>query len=290
MLETQTRTPTQSPDRFLSPAALLRSLRPLKLQAVISGLDLWQNRAQAVSLARRFAPEVLKEWNLTADWDGLFNSVLHGVEASYPFEIDWDMLDADYGAWMQDGEDASYFAPWLWQIPVARYGFSGWDENWPEEYPAMALLRALIDTDWGDTVLVSLIEEYDLQADWHGLAIVDIRNRLADPASFAGYDAPLCYLPEMAQIAGNCSGHDLLDFSNYMEDEPPQYSWERIDDLAEAYRRAEPMLTHMREFLAWTAGPDEMQAIVDALTEGLTQKPKRKRRVKASELTRVRIR
>lgn len=291
MFSAQTSFDTPAPDRFLRPAAVLRSLRPLTLKAIRPILKMWRSRAQAVSLGRRFAPDALKEWNLAADWDDLLRAVLHSVEANYPFEIDWWMLDDDYDAWMQDGEDGEdYFSCWLWRIPVKRYGFSDWDESWPEVYPAMALLKALIDDRWGDTILLSLIEEYNLQGDWHGLAIVDIRNRLADPTAFAGYDAPLCWLPEMAKIAGNCTGHDLLDFPNYMEDEPPQYSWERIDDLAEAYRRAEPLLAHMREFLAWVAGPDEMQAIVDVLTEGLTQKPKRRRKVKASELTRVRIR
>lgn len=273
---------TQTPDRLLRPAALLRSLRPLKLEAITDELRMWLNRAQAVKLARRFAPKLLAEWNLTHDWDNLFDAVLRTVEVEYPFEICWDNLDADYDAWMQD-TDNDVFARWLWEIPVLFYGFSGWDESWPETYPAMALLKALIDDDWGDMILSNLIDEYDLEADWYNIALADIRNRLAAPAAFADYEPPLCWLPEMARIAGNCTGHSLLDYSNYYEDEPPSYTWDQIDQVSEAYRRAEPLIEHMREFLGWAEGPEQMQQIVAALV-GERGKPKRKRSAKLNRV------
>lgn len=265
-----------SAERLLKPAAALGRLRAIKLAVIQRDLETWCYRARSAELGQRFAPHLTAQWSLVSDWDDWFNAILRTVEATYPFEIDWGLLDADYQAWMDDEDEyQETFARWLWELPVQRYGFSNWDESWPEHYPAMALVKALVDDDWGDDILAYLAESYDLSIDGDVL-LADIRYRLSYPALFEQLDPPLCWLPEMEALALGTTGNPLLDSSNYYEDDPPSYTWEQVEEVAELYRQAEPTLVKMREFLGWGTGYAEMQAIVDALV-GEPQKRKRRR-------------
>jgi len=262
--------------RVLKPAAALSRLRAVKLAVACRDLGLWRYRARAAELGRRFAPHLTVKWSLLEDWDSWFNATLRTVEANYPFEIDWDLLDADYQTWMDDEEECrETFARWLWELPVQRYGFSAWDETWPEQYPALALVKVLLDDEWGDDILVHLVDEYNLTIDYNVL-LAGIRAQLDTPALFERADPPLCWLPEMAALVQQTTGNPLLDYSNYYEDDPPTYTWEQVEEVAGLYRQAEPTISKMREFLVWAGGADEMQAIVDALI-GQPQKRKRLR-------------
>lgn len=133
MLGTQTSLSTQSPVRLLKPARQLARLRPVSLSTICFNLAQWDYLAQAVTLAQRF--DLLRcVWPLDpSNWDGILREVLKAVEKADYCEIDWDMLDADYQYWMEGSENGmATFAQWLYYIPVARYGFSDYDDNWPE--------------------------------------------------------------------------------------------------------------------------------------------------------------
>lgn len=262
-----------APGRLLKPGLALSRLRPVTLEAVADELRRFYWAYQGACLAR-IVPGVVGEV-LPDDWDDLLRAILEQCEAWDWFEPDWDMLDMDYQSWMQAAEE-DYFAQWLEFIPVQRYGFSDYDESWPAQYPALALLKGLLHGDWGEEILASLIKQYGLEADWSTIYQYELEERVAT-ADFSGYERPLCWLPEMARIACGSTGHELLDFSSYFEDDPTYYRWDSdLERVKELWQTAKPSVERMREFLQWCDGPGEMQAVVDALV-GPREKTKRKR-------------
>lgn len=277
MLKIEASTSAPSPARLLSPAAVLRRLRPVKLSIIADELNTYFWRYQGAQLIGLTGA---KFEQVPDNWEDMLREVLRQVEAWDWFEVDWDQLNGDYDSWMQSGEE-EYFNHWLTYIPVARYGISDWDESWIHECAPMALLKALLNGDWGDTILINILDEYGLQADWN-VTQGDIWYRL-QTADFSGYGGPLAYLPEMARIACNRTGHELLDYSNYFEDEPMVYRWD--DDLETVkglWQTAKPTVERMREFLRWCDDAAAMQMVVDALIVP-PPKPKRKRKPKPKQ-------
>lgn len=275
MFEIKTSLLAPHTDRLLKPRAALSRLRPVKLGIVAAELKSYYwcfQGAQLVGLTGAKFAEVPDHW------EDMLHEILRQCEAWDWFPVDWDLLNQDYEAWLSSGEE-EYFNQWLEFIPVERFGFSDYDEEWPEAFPPLALLKGLLDGDWGEDILVSLIDEYGLDADWHNITQYDLWQRLTFD-DFSGYGPPLCWLPEMARIACGRTGHELLDWSNYFEDDPDYYCWSELERVKELWRTAKPTVQHMREFLRWCGGPDEMQLIVDALTLP-PPKPKRKRKPKA---------
>lgn len=278
------------PARLLRPARALPRLRPVKLEAIADQLRRFYWGYQGAQLVR-IVPGVVGEV-LPDDWDNLLREILEQVEEWDWFSVDWSLLDGDYDAWMQSGEE-DYFTQWLEFIPVMRFGFSDYEESWPDEAPPMALLKGLLDGDWGEDVLTNLIEGYNLAADWGSVYQFELQHRL-DTADFSGYPEPLCWLPEMARIACNQTGHELLDFSNYFEDDPVGYRWDSdLERVKELWQTAKPTVLRMRKFLAWADGPGEMQTIVDALIGPQPADPstssgrKRKRKAKPKKASRL---
>lgn len=278
MLAIKASTHAPSPARLLKPAAVLASLRPLSLAMICYNLAQWDYLSEAVKLARQFDLLRCVQPLGPSNWDGILREVLDAVEKANICEIDWDMLDADYQYWMKDPENGmAAFAQWLYYIPVARYGFSDYDDNWPEQYPPMALLKGLLVADWGDDFLVGLIDNYGLEADWNTITHYELVERLTT-ADFSAYDAPLCWLPNVARIACAETGNPLLDYSNRFEDEPTPYEWGELDRIRELWQQAKPEIEKLRAFLTWCDGPAEMQATVNALVGRGEWKRKRKRR------------
>lgn len=139
----------------------------------------------------------------------------------------------------------------------------------------MALLKGLLVADWGEDFLVSLIDEYGLEADWSGVTHYELAERL-NTADFSAYDAPLCWLPEVARIVCGETGNPLLDTSNYMDDEVTHYSWDQADQVRELWQQAKPEVEKLREFSTWCTGPAEMQAVINALVGQGERKRKRR--------------
>lgn len=280
MFGTQTFSSPDSPHRLLRPSEALRRLRPVKLALVVMELQSYGYQCQALEILRKYGrlPKRVRAYGGKASphWTDLFREFLQNCERWGWFEVDWPYLDDTYRAWMESGE-GDYFANWLRFIPIERYGFSDWDEEWPEQYHSIALLKALLDGDWGEEFLVNLIDEYNLEADWHSITQYDLWERLSTH-DFRHYGAPLCWLPDVAKIACNRTGNDLMDCSNYFEDDPVQYTWaEDLEQAKQVYREAKPWVEKLRAFLRWCDGPAEMQALVDALV-GQDAPPKRKRK------------
>jgi hypothetical protein len=217
------------------------------------------------------------EW---PEWSDLLRSVLEEVDGQW-FEIDWEILDADYQYAQEDPESGkSAFAAWLTYIPLKTWGFSDYDESWPEAYPALALLRGLLgDGTFGEDFLVNLLEQYDITTDFTEVYSSQLWQRL-DTADWSAYRSPLCYLPDAARIACGRTGNVLLDSSNYMEEEPLGWTWADDLELArQTYAAAAPAVAKLKEFLRWCDGPAEMQAMVAVLVGPLAgPKPKRKRK------------
>lgn len=283
MFEIAPDTDIQAPDRLLKARVALRRLRPLKLATIDRSLRDYLYRCQALRLMTEHFPDdahYLVE--KLPSWDSIFNDFCNLVEAAGWFELDWDaQLDPDYQM-MMEGDDGGVFAHWMWEIPILTFGFSDYDDNWQEQYPGLTLLRyLLIDVDDGqEEILQILIDDYDLDLSaMDHLYRSDLWEHL-ESGDFAGYDKPLCWLPEIARIVCGRTGNPILDTSNYCEEESLSWTW--AEDLEKARRlwaEARPSIIRWREFCQWCVGQDDMQAVVDALC-GPARKRRRARKMK----------
>jgi hypothetical protein len=191
-------------------------------------------------------------------WSDIFRDFLQNVEARDWFEVDWDLLTDD------EGQD--YFARWLYEIPVLVLGFSDYDESWPERYPQLALLKALLDPNWDQSgsMLLALCEEYGIDTDWCANSW-DLWDRL-NGEEFAELEEPLCWLPDVARVVCALTGNEILDCANYMEEEPLGWTWD--DDLEKVqgfWQAAKPTVDKWRAFVQWCDGPGEMQRLAEVL-------------------------
>lgn len=282
MLTIEASTRAESPARLLKPASVMRRLRPLKLEAVLQGLLDWDYLRQAVQLAQLVAPQELEgiDHNGFPAWWELMREIIGAVETEGWFDIDRSQLDADWQYMMEDPDSGRHhFAQWLTCIPVELYGFSDYDDDWPEQYPPMALLAGLLgERDISQEHVLKLIEEYDITTDFGEITCSQLRDRL-NTADFSGYEPPLCWLPDIARIACGRTGNTLLDLSSYMEEEPLGWTWAEDLELAkQTYAAAAPLVERMREFLTWCDGPDQMQEMVEALVGPLAKRKRRRRK------------
>lgn len=262
---------TQSADRILKPAAVLRRLRPVTLVKAASILSEHCYLGKALALHREHGPMMLNAYDYPRKalphWTEIFNDFLRNVEAWGWFGIDWDLLDADYNGWMEMGEEgADQFAQYLDYIPIQLFGFSDYDESWPEEYPQVAMLRALLDPGWDQRgeMLVSLCDQYEIDTDWVAYSW-GLQERL-EGGEFDELDEPLCWLPEIARIACGRTGNVILDCANYIEEEPLGWRWDRdLEKARRCWAEAKPSIEHWRKFLNWFDGPKEMRQMVELL-------------------------
>lgn len=270
MVRTQTYSSPNPAPRLLSAARALWQLQPVNMADPV-GLaqdDIYDFRAHTLAM-------LLGVKVLSADdgWSGVLGDILRHVDKAGWFEVDWEQVEQDENTDMKigygydDGEDAedSYLARWLWEVPIARYGFSDWDDSWVDEYPVIGLLKSLLHKEWGTDIVGDWIDHYNLQADWLGLRRPALLHRL-ETADFSRYPEPLRWLPLIARIALGQTGDPLLDYQNFYEDEPPSYFWWGLAEARAAYRQARPSIVKLNQFLEWCKGADPMQAVVDALT------------------------
>lgn len=213
-------------------------------------------------------------------WAAVLGEALRYIDKQGWFEIDWATVEADKEADMQvEEEEQGFLNRWLWQIPILRYGFSDWDDDWPNQQRGMAVLKALVKPGWiyGQDFLGEYAAVYDLRLP-DALTTPALQRRLAED-DFSGYSEPLCWLPFLAKVAANATGDPLLDYQNYSEDEPPWYAWTELDQARRDYQAAKPHIDRLKHFLEWGNGPDQVQPMLDALAGGSSgRKRQRKRR------------
>lgn len=253
MLKTTTNAIQPHNARILTPAAILRRLRPLKFQTVAYELRQALYRLRVLALIQRLYPG--RRSNLEtrgAHWSELFRELLSWIQDDDWFEIDWNLLDSLYNSWMQAGDGEGYedeLAAYLVGLPVKTYGFN---EITHEVYPTLIIIQGFVS----DRVHLSVdalieLEIYDLIEDAFSKEhILDaVRN-----ADFSSQPEPLCWLPTIAEIAAGVTGNTLLDTVTDAPIDwvPEHFTWaDDLDLVRDAYQQAKPAIKKLKSFQQW---------------------------------------
>lgn len=242
-----------------------------RLGAVRLRLEQHCLRGRAASLLATHFPqhEIKSAW-----WVDLFWEICHQVEAAGWFAIDWPVLDylwewanveeADGDYYMVGGLQA--MAEFLTCIPVRHYGQT--EEDWfnsvPDQYPILAILRALGVADYGFAGVMDWLIEYEIY-DNLDVVLGDLHQR----ADIKALREPLCWLPEVFDYCRQATGNPLLDDClDMLEWDFGGYVWSEPGDIEAAKRdsqAAQPVWQRIEAFVDYVTKNDAEDKIIELL-------------------------
>jgi len=244
----------------LKPWAILKRLRPVKLETLGRFVSNYHRLNLALKLIEKHFPEELKVYDdvSKASWWEVLAHLANLIERVEWFEVNWGALNEAWAWWMEsDDEDGEHLAVFLEYIPVTLYGFTEGENIF--EFPPMELLHALLATQCEiKTVSAQLLidaEIYDeLDEVWgeteRERAWALLREIEADPGR---YPEPVRWLPELARWACHCTGNVILDrhFDPYQDG--PWFTWAAdLEEVKQAWRRAQPVIQAFHRVMQWS--------------------------------------
>lgn len=264
--------------RILKPAAVLKRLRPVRLERAAWHLQERVWLARAVSLLAAHFPQEIGRLEARAladklgpevDWWTALERFLLCVEDADWFQIDWDMIER-LGVWAMElsgdegqEEPIRILGGYTQGIPAKCFGWETNEELEEESriaaYPALKVLRDLLGTGPIDVdflieyELFDAVDEYDPDEAWERV------DRIGP-----GLAAPLCWLPEMARFACDVSGNVILDTTIDETDLwPEQWTWAKdLDFLRAEWQRAKPVISRAWDFAARCDNAEALEGIV----------------------------
>jgi len=232
--------------RILTPKYVLRRLRLVNLESLARRLRGFHYRTLALILAQNLNLHNMIEIESDWEWYDILREILTWCELLNWFEVDWEVIGDLRDGWMTAGEEYELeMAYFLDYIPVRLYGFS-------EEY-------FMNTDDEMDTAMILLAGLTD------DLSIHEIEAGVK--RDFNRYPSPLCWLPEMVQIAQSKTGNLILD-NNAVYDGVEVFRWRWREDLARvlvAWEAAQPVIERFKTFRLWAASCQNSEEIITGL-------------------------
>lgn len=242
------------PPRLLNLAQItqrLRQQRPLRLDAVSCLLHSYERLLRIVSLIQTHFPDKQVVFNSDAvdDWVEALGTFLGLVDEEW-FPIDWEYVEAQWGAAMNTGE-AGYMEEMLYGIPFEQSGLvsSEFDEGHQAMYESPVLYLCFL--------LTQPHEGYVFEVDYFKSEIDYDHNRcLVEQTDWSRLDEPFCWLNEAFAVAqGVYADNPFLAPHDYeMWDEYPaqNYLWSRhVEPLQQAWQEARLIVDHLNRLNGW---------------------------------------
>lgn len=236
-------------------------LRPCALRGVVRELRAYNKTGKVLSLLGHIFPDESKaviyddkDWLLDVTWVNKLYYLFGLIESADYFEIDKELINWLYNGWLY--EDAPYFseiiAHFLDYMPVVFHGTGS--KVVLDGCEGISILTGLLHVDYGlDSDFLIAYEIYD------NLYYADKRDMYDKllTKDFGSYDAPLCYLPEIARVVVKETANLILDNDQAdLESEDwmqyPLLSWR--DDLIQVrndWHAAKPVIERLNAFMDW---------------------------------------
>ncbi len=251
--------PSPPGERLLKPWAILKRLRPVKLETLRKELQRHHRLNLGLKLIETHFPQLLYQYGPVSDigWQEVLADMVNLVAAAGWFEINWEgALNPAYAYWQEDsGENGDRLAVFLEYIPVTLYGFTDGENIF--EFPPIELLHGLLAKCEIRTVSASLLSDAELYDElddiWNDsdreMAWAMLSQIEADPGQ---YPEPVKWLPELARWACHSTGNFMLDRHFAPHRDGPWLTWaDHLEEVKHAWRRAQPVIQAFHRLMAW---------------------------------------
>lgn len=275
--------PTTSPHPIVEPSPGILNLQPTLILApagatrnmpadlpLLHFLSLADRLGELYEMVFPDRPEWLQQevvdWAAEEDVAAAVERFLGRVSTLFP--VQEEIWDADLEA-----------VEWrLYEIPLAPMGYDLWDDEWADlQEPAPYLLhmscahmqhsRDADDYLYGRDTFAKLYPDHQTPPGLEPRQLVEILRRQSC------LRPELAALPDLIQMLDHNTGNAWLDVGEISLAEGggyPEWSWENVEWLAEAWRQAQPVLDGVLSLLNWKnesaeAVAEKLSAVRDAL-------------------------